>query len=136
MFNLFDSSAKKPQNTPKKGGAAPQPQSTAGGRQETAAEIFIKVKALNQEIKEKVAFLMEKGGLTTQAIRKWLYDPTHFTPKEWLLIQEHRDTIERDIGLNMAPTYKKIKSEKESKTQSRERKGKTLGNRKKWIDMR
>lgn len=92
-----------------------------------------KMESMYKELKDKTAHLIEKGGHSPLSVKRYLADPKNFSPKEWQLIQHEREAIERAIAL--PSDFKKAKKVKETKTLSKERRGKTLGTRKGWIDM-
>lgn len=94
-----------------------------------------KIETMHQEISEKVNKLIELKGHTPKSIRKYLENPQNFSPKEWQLIQAHREKLEQSLGITAMPAFKKFKKAKETQEQTKQRKGKTLGTRKNWIDM-
>lgn len=95
-----------------------------------------KIESLHKDIVEKTQWLIEKKGHTPRSIKRYLEDPKNFTPKQWEMIQEQKQNLESKLGLLIDPGLKHLKKTKENKTLSKERKGKTLGSRKQWLDMR
>ena len=145
-FSLFDpSSHKHPKKVPKQGTPSPAPKAVKTEIKRAAREKLFKdpelkewvekMDKMRKELNEKTNKLLEKGGHTPLSIKRYLDDPKNFSPQDWQLIQKQRDTLEADLGLAIDPAFKKMKKTKETKVLSKERKGKTLGSRKRWLDM-
>lgn len=95
-----------------------------------------KIKALQTEISEKMDLLIEKQGHTPTSIKRYLSDRQNFTAQEWITIESKRDELEKSLGFALDPQFKKIKKVKDTEASTKKRKGKTLGGRKNWLDMR
>lgn len=151
-FSLFDPSSHKTPKKPERKGAAPatkhpkkeEPESEERKiwkrellfRDPQIKEIILKIEGIHKEIDEKVAILLEKGGHTANSVKKYLGDPSNFTPQQWKMIQSGQEELEKTIGMALDPDIKKKRVAKETLKTSKERRGKTLGGRKNWMDMR
>lgn len=141
-FSIFDPSSHQPKKKAK-------PATKSATQPPVAEEVKLRlfkdpeikewverIETLHQEIENKTNELIEKGGHTPLSIRKYLDDPKNFSPKDWQMIQAQRERMDKDFGIRIDPLFKKQRKEKETKVLSKERKGKSLGSRKRWIDMR
>ena len=145
-FSIFDASSHKPKKGAKPAPKEPpKPLSKREVTEETKKRLFKdpqikewieRIETLHQEIESKTNQLIEKGGQSPLSIKRYLDDPKNFTQKDWQLIQVQRDTMDKDFGRSIDPLFPKQRKEKENKTLSKERKGKSLGSRKRWLDMR
>ena len=144
-FSLFDPSSHKPKKVVKKAVPTPKEKKITPEVKEIRREKIFqdpqlkewveKMEVMHSELEEKTNRLLEKGGHTPLSIKRYLDDPKNFSPEDWQLIQKQRNILEADLGLAIDPSFHKIKKEKETKVMSKERKGKTLGSRKNWLDM-
>jgi hypothetical protein len=80
--------------------------------------------------------LIEKGGHTPQSLKRYLNDLNNFTAEQKKLIEKKKEELDQTLGQQLTPSLKKLKIKKETESETKSRKGKTLGARKKWIDMR
>lgn len=142
-FSLFDPSSHKPKKGVKKAPALPEkkkPEMKEHRREKIfndpqLKEWIEKMDLMQRELENKTNSLLEKGGHTPLSIKRYLDDPKNFSPQDWQLIQQQRDQLEADLGLAIDPSFRKLKKTQETKVMSKERKGKTLGSRKNWLDM-
>lgn len=146
-FNLFDSSAHKSKKHPSEISVkassplrAHTPEQIAARREKLfedpeVKEAIERMEKLNREIKIKYKELIEMGGFTPKSITAYLHNPKNFDAYDWETIQTHQEKIENSLGKALDPNYKEAKKKKIGLTKNKERKGKTLGGRKNWLDM-
>lgn len=138
MSNLFDLSASSsPKKKPgKKMFPLRKKLPTPTIKDQEIEEIFSKISQMSGELKEQVRKAFEKSGKTPEELANFCKNPAHFTKEQWKHFQERKDVMEAKIfGISQEDLQKK-RREKEEKQSVKGRKGKTLGARKKWIDMR
>jgi len=126
----------------KKAKPAPKPKSTPPASEAKEEEptdmkqMFDKMRTMHRELKESLEKTFEKTGI----------NPKHFedslklaksTPL-WTEGQKEKQLLEQKVAEAIGTTVPRAKTEKERKEthMSKERKGKTLGSRKKWIPVK
>lgn len=146
-FSIFDPGSHKQKKPPPK--SAPPPPKKVPETEESRKkkrelafqdpqikEWIERIEVIHKEISDKVSVLLEKGGHTSNSISKYLGDRKNFTAKQWDLIQKGQEDLEKNLGLALDPSFRRLKAEKQTESTSKERKGKTLGGRKNWMNMR
>lgn len=135
-FNLFSPdahSSKKPK--------APPPKKAEEAKQEVspkedAFKVLANMKKMHEELNVKIDNLFKQSGRDPREIREYFKEPRNFTAHEWKRIQDRKEELEAYIKVVSKEELKKKKSKQKTSEMSKERKGKTLGARKKWLPMR
>ncbi len=99
-------------------------------------QMIERMRAMNQEIQQKIELIYEKTGLPRKKIDAYLSDAKNFTPEVWHSLQKNIDTLEQKIWSVLGKELKKKTLDKKQEKFSKERKGKSLGARKNWIPMK
>lgn len=89
-----------------------------------------------EELKTKLAELIDIKGFTPNSIKKYLSNASNFTPDAWKEIQDRRAEIKKSLGSNFELTLVEGERKKQKKEMDHNRKGKTLGARKNWMPMK
>lgn len=124
--NLFDLSGKG------RGKTKPSPKPA------TKDDVFERIETMQKRHHELVKQLEEtyqKSGVDPKELSKYCQNPDNFTDKQWEQYKERKEQIETSIT-GLSP--EKLRKSKESKAATRvtkERRGKTLGARKNWLNM-
>jgi len=63
-------------------------------------------------------------------------DPQNWPPLEWERVQLKKEELEERVLGKKKSEIKRLKKQKQAQKMSKDRKGKTLGSRKKWLPMR
>lgn len=95
-----------------------------------------KIEGLHKEIDDKIHHLLDQKGLSPASVKRYLEDPSNFDPVQLEMIRNGRDALESTIGSALGANMKMFKQTKVNAQVTKGRKGKTLGGRKKWMDMR
>lgn len=103
------------------------------GDPETQA-MLQKIRTMQADLQQKFDALYKKAKMTPTEFKNYLDDPKNFSKKEWDFVQSNRYALEEKVwdvvGLELKPA-----TGHKRENISHERKGKTLGARKKWIPM-
>lgn len=95
-------------------------------------EIINRIRRMSEELEAKLDNVYKETGLSENQLQEYLSDPRHFTPGTW----EKIELVKKRFGIKMwdalGLSYKKRKIQLEEKN-TKERKAKTLGERRKWI---
>lgn len=95
-----------------------------------------KIYQMKDSIQTQLCEAYETGGISSSQIKNFLNNPNNFPPETWQKIQNQRDTLEKRIRDVLKIYAKKTKAGHIIETgESKERKSKTLGARRKWIPM-
>ena len=98
-------------------------------------QMFEKIYEMRSEILAKLDLFCEKTGISKEEIQNFFDNPDNFSPQKWEQVQVKRQSLEQQIisifGQGAAPQ----KSNQKLKKISKERKGKTLGARQRWIPL-
>lgn len=145
IHGLFDLSAKGPKKKPQKTESgnpltssrtplAPLPVNQARN-QDVQAQIE-KMKELNNNFSLQLEETMKKAGQDPQTITKFCQNPSNFTKEQWEQLQKKKEELELMFSGLSKEALDEKKKKKAVATASKERRGKTLGSRKNWLDMR
>ena len=97
--------------------------------------LFSKIYAMKDDLDSKMSKLREITGMTGQDISNYINNPDNFSRSQWEKMEKDRkaaeDLLYAGLGKETRAREKKKKIEKEDKV----RRGKTLGARKKWLQM-
>ena len=141
--NIFDEASKRLRRktaTPKPSETSPpSPPASSDGKKllnyVEVQEIFARMWRMQQEIQEKIDLIYEKTGMTRSKIESYLSNSNNFNPGVWDSLQKNIESLEQKIWSTVGKDVKKRSVDKKQQKLSKERKGKTLGGRKKWISM-
>lgn len=98
--------------------------------------MFNQMLQMQDEYQSKLTQIYDDNGFTTKSIRDYLENPNNFDPATWQKIKAQRDTLENQINTVLKkPKKTNVHISQEGKSLSKERKAKTLGARKNWIQM-
>jgi hypothetical protein len=131
MTNIFDLSGqsgkkKQPKITP-----PPSVPKTAITDEEVT-ETLTKIRSMSQELQDKIQETQKKSGIEDQEIKDYLEGLKRNSPVNYERIIEKKEDLERQLtGISLEQQHKKKMIKK-----GRKLKGKTLGERKRWLDMR
>jgi hypothetical protein len=130
-FNIFDPHSHKRKKSKK----APIPPSSSKESSMTIKEMLDRIKQLQKDLGTSIESIQQTGGDQLKKITKLLEDKSNFSETEWNQIEAHK----KELSATFRKAESIVKMEKEhqeTKKISKERKGKTLGARRRWIDMR
>lgn len=141
--NIFDEASKKYSSERKKKEDArikkpPAPEPLAEKKPIDDAELqrmFQRINALDDDLQKKMDRICEISGKTRKEIETYLNNQANFFPDEWKQIQLQKEQVEEMLFSKLG-TDKQKQNAKKKKQLIKQRQGKTLGARKKWIDMR
>ena len=124
---LLSPSQEKAQSTP--------PQPPKKHRDPEIREMMKKIDDMKQDLLKKMEYLQRTGGLTYEQVRAYMENPKNFTKTEWDKLQQTKnelgDKVWNALGEELKPKAEHVRENVEG-----ERKGKTLGARKRWIPVK
>lgn len=101
-----------------------------------AKEDLRKMQEKHTQITKQLEEVYQKAGIDAHELSSYCQNPDNFTEIEWQKYQQGKERVEMDItGLTKEDLHKK-KERKEKTRVAKERRGKTLGSRKNWLNMR
>jgi hypothetical protein len=101
----------------------------------TLTEMIDRIRHLQNNLNEKIEGVLKQGKYDIVKITKFLSNKANFSEKEWQAIQSHRELIASSLGVKSKELITKEKKVQETRKMVKGRKGKTLGARRRWIDM-
>lgn len=137
--NIFDLSSKG--KTPKKKAAPAAPAAPDITVKNTASiedirEQIEKMKEVQASFSNQIDDLFKKSGQDRQTLSKFCENPTNFTKDQWSTMQQKKEELETTLSGLSKENLEAQKKKKAVMAASKERRGKTLGSRKNWLDMR
>lgn len=130
-FNLFSSNPNKKPARPKQDAA-----SNSLGPKPNADQALEHMRKLHAELNLRIDKMYELSQKDPKEVNEYFSNPRNFTSQQWVKIQERKEELEAFLeGVPRSEVQKK-KMKKEISKMSKDRKGKTLGARKKWMPMR
>lgn len=133
IHGLFDLSAKGPKKKPQKTDAGVQ--AAAPSNQDTLAQIA-KMKEMQAKLALQIEETLKKSGQDEATVIKFCQNPSNFTKEQWEELQKKKEELEMSFSGLSKDTLDAKKKKKADLSASKERRGKTLGARKNWLDMR
>lgn len=150
-FNIFDESRKQMDKKKKKKVVKPssskesltlnnQKESSPSNPKSPADDMEIdnmlkRLRYMDHDLREKIGRICELSGMTKREIERYIENPDNFSDYEWNKVQHEKEKLEDKLFTTIGiKTKKRILKKKKSKI-SKERRGKTLGGRKGWIQM-
>lgn len=107
-------------------------------------EMLEQIRQMKQDLQNKLELIQKKGGALGYGFKQFTQNKKNFTPEQWEDIQKAKrllgDKIWNAIGKPAPPSLEQSQADSTTPSISPpvpgDRKGKTLGARKKWIPMR
>lgn len=131
MSNIFDLSGQSGKKKTPKITPPPSVPKTAITDDEVT-DTLTKIRTMSLELQEKIQETQKKSGIEDQEIRDYLDGLKRHSPDNYEKIVEKKEDLERQItGVSIEQQQKRKMVKK-----GRKLKGKTLGERKRWLDMR
>jgi hypothetical protein len=97
--------------------------------------IFAKMYAMKDDLDAKFNKVSELIGMTSKEIASYLNNPNNFTPSQWEKMQADKKKAEEQLYLGTGKEAKEKKAKKVIEKQAKDRRGKMIGARKKWLQM-
>jgi hypothetical protein len=105
-------------------------------------EMMKQIDEMSRELRYQLESASKKAGRSYDGLRQLVENPKNFTPEAWAFIQKNRDLLSEKVWNSIGVTYHP-QAPQETPTpeaprrenKAGERKGKTLGARKKWISV-
>ncbi len=99
--------------------------------------MFAKINAMKDDLDSKLNKICEMTGMSTKEINSYLNNPNNFSPQQWERMERAKKNVEEKLylGLGLGIVAKQQKAKKAQEKQTRERRGKMIGARKKWMQM-
>jgi hypothetical protein len=129
--NLFDLSGGGKEKKPEKNRQGPD-------RTKNASDVIAELKSMQEmhtKIEKQLEEAYQKAGVDPKELSKYCENPDNFTPGQWLRYKQSKEQVEMQITGLSKETLSKTKEEKAKSQVSKERRGKTLGSRKNWLNM-
>jgi hypothetical protein len=102
---------------------------------EEVRRIMKKIREMDEDLQKKMDRVCQLSGMTRNEVSKFVENPSNFHPEQWKVMQLQKKQLEEQFYSIVGIEFKKKKVPKSKKAQTKERHGKTLGLRKRWIDM-
>lgn len=98
--------------------------------------MFTKAKLLRDDLVKKLDAIERGMGMSVKDVKAYLDNPRNFKKGVWEIVQRQRKMVEgKFFDLMGKEMQEKVKKQEVAKT-GKERKKKTLGSRKKWIQVK
>lgn len=94
-----------------------------------------KLRDMDDDLQQRMDKIAELSGMSPREVKRFIENPDNFPPEEWSRMQRKRDDLEKQIYSGIGIEYQKQIMKKKKKKIAKERRGKTLGARKGWIQM-
>ena len=100
-----------------------------------AMETLNKMKAMDDDLQKKMDQICELCGMSRGELKVYLENPQNFQSNRWIKVQSLKEQLEEKIYGVLGIEQKKKDIKKKKTKLAKDRKGKTLGGRKGWIQM-
>lgn len=126
LFDLSSGKEKKPEKTR---------QEPVRAKNTNVIEELKVMQEMHTKIEKQLEEAFQKAGVDPKELSKYCENPDNFTPGQWLRYKQSKEQVEMQITGLSKETLSKTKEEKAKSQVSKERRGKTLGSRKNWLNM-
>lgn len=129
--NLFDLSGGGKENKPAK-------TRQESPRTNDSSEVLEQLKTMQEmhlRMEKQLEEAFQKSGVDPKELAKFCENPDNFTPGQWLRYKQTKEQVEMQITGLSKENLIKSKEVKAKAQVSKERRGKTLGSRKNWLNM-
>ena len=101
-------------------------------------EMVSKIKKMQTDLQSRLDQVYQETGMNGEELKTFIENPKNFLPKDWEYIQKNKHVLEEKVWETLGeelkpPTGHVVRTRGNI---ADERKGKTLGSRKKWLPMR
>lgn len=147
-YNIFDPDfsrplkpkPKRPVEPPSAPSKPPPPKETPAGKKKhydpETDQLLEKIFRMREDLEQKLNTIYEKTGLPRAEIERFLSDRKNFPGDRWERIEKEKKDLEQRL-YHVLKMEKREVSKKEAEFKAeKDRKGKFLGGRKKWIPIR
>lgn len=138
-FNIFDQARKHLGKKKKKKPAVPSPAEVSAEApplsNQDPMEMIRKIQKMEEDLKQKMTQVYELSGMTKNELETYIENPQNFSDADWLKAQSLKDNLEEKFYANIDILEKKKQLHKKKLKISKDRRGKTLGGRKGWLQM-
>lgn len=98
-------------------------------------DMLDRIYQLDDDLQKKLDYVCQISGLSRKQVATLLENPSNFHPEKWKHMQLQKELLEQKLYAAFGLELKQKKLHKKKRLAAKERKGKTLGARKRWIDM-
>ncbi len=128
-----ESGSNKPSSSPE---ASKKKERPAPPKNPEIEAMLKKIRGMKTDLSTKLQLLYERGKRMGIDVEGIMGNPVNFTPAQWATIQRDKEMLSNKIDEVLFPILGPKKKTKSTAVLTKERKGKTLGSRKKWMPMR
>ncbi|KAF3362200.1 hypothetical protein PHSC3_001267 [Chlamydiales bacterium STE3] len=100
------------------------------------SQAFEKMKKLHNELNKEIDKAFQISGRDPREVDEYFNEASNFSSKEWISLQERKESLEQHISGLSSSELKEKKKKKQTLKMSKDRKSKTLGARKNWLFIR
>lgn len=100
-------------------------------------EMMGQIKTMQSDLQSRFDQLYQESGMDAEQLKTFMENPKNFFPKDWEYLQQNKHVLEEKVWTAVGEELKP-KANAHIRTRANiadERKGKTLGSRKKWLPM-
>ncbi len=102
---------------------------------EEVEKMLQRMSDLHDELSDSLHAAFEQQGMSTDELARFLNDPTYFTEEQWKNIQEERKMQKEKLWEKIGKEKEEQMKLKKKKKKAKQMRGRTLGSRKKWLEM-
>ncbi|PJD96127.1 MAG: hypothetical protein CK425_06910 [Parachlamydia sp.] len=101
-------------------------------------QMLEKINKMRRDLEKKLEDLHDQSGLTKEQLQAYLDNPQNVGTPQWQKIQQRREELSEKLYgmIGAEERIRAAKKNQEVEKNTKARKSKTLGNRKKWIPIR
>ena len=136
--NLFDLSSGGKDKKPEKIRQTPDRLKTPTEIPKNSSDLMEELKTMQEmhiKIEKQLEEAFQKAGVDPKELSKYCENPDNFTPGQWLRYKQSKEQVEMQITGLSKESLNQTKEAKANSQVSKERRGKTLGSRKNWLNM-
>ena len=95
-----------------------------------------KIRTMQADLQQRFELLYKTAKMSAEEFKAYLANPKNFSKKDWEFVQKNKNILEVKVWDTVGTELKPSTSGRKRENLDQERKGKTLGARKKWIPMK
>ena len=142
-LNFFQSSAKKkkiPTEPPAQASSKDKlvpvttPKLPTLQKDPEVTEMLKKIEDMRNDIEQQIEFISRQSGWSKEKIWQFTNDPKNFSSEQWAIVQNENKAFVDKVWAAVAPAIEIHKDQAKKSQEVKDRKGKFIGSRRKWIN--
>ena len=128
-------SSQQASSAPKTPSPITQPENNLSTSSSSPLDMIKKIREMDNDLQKKMEQICDLSGMSKKELEAYIENPENFKTGAWLKAQSLKEKLEENFYEILGTQEKKKNLQKKKLKLSKDRRGKTLGGRKGWLQM-